>query len=215
MGVYRLLTVTWDNEEIMTRKETTTYELLSNDLLGGFSDEMIDKFFRPFYQGIYLAPLEEQSSRMFEFVFRMFATGAAALPAGGIGAVGTQLGGALAELPNCRVELSTPVSAVEQGKVTLADGRTISCEQVVVATEGPVAAKLLEGKTKAPLTGRFEWARYEWVRYEWVRYERVRGRGGQLIGGGQLIDRTIRALLQTCPRTGSHHFPGTLQALLP
>ena len=103
--------------------------------------------------GIYLAPLEEQSSRMFEFVFRMFATGAAALPAGGIGAVGTQLGGALAELPNCRVELSTPVSAVEQGTVTLADGRTINCEQVVVATEGPVAAKLLEGKTKAPLSG--------------------------------------------------------------
>ena len=32
-------------------QETTTYELLSNDLLGGFSDEMIDKFFRPFYQG--------------------------------------------------------------------------------------------------------------------------------------------------------------------
>ena len=34
---------------------------------------MIDRFFRPFYQGIYLAPLEKQSSRMFEFVFCMFA----------------------------------------------------------------------------------------------------------------------------------------------
>ena len=39
---------------------------------------------------------------MFEFVFRMFATGAAALPAGGIGAVATQLGDSLNKLPNCR-----------------------------------------------------------------------------------------------------------------
>jgi len=33
------------------------------------------RFFRPFYQGIYLAPLNLQSSAMFQFVFRMFSEG--------------------------------------------------------------------------------------------------------------------------------------------
>lgn len=42
-------------------------------------------------QGIYLAPLSEQSSRMFEFVFKMFAERGISLPKAGIGAVSDQL----------------------------------------------------------------------------------------------------------------------------
>ena len=42
-------------------------------------------------QGIFLSPLKEQSSRMFEFVFKMFAVGSAALPEGGMGQVPEQI----------------------------------------------------------------------------------------------------------------------------
>lgn len=50
----------------------------------------------PFEQGIFLSPLAEQSSRMFDFVFKMFAVGYASLPEGGMGEVPRQIA---AELP--------------------------------------------------------------------------------------------------------------------
>jgi protoporphyrinogen oxidase len=60
-----------------------------------FSSPMIDQFFRPFYQGIFLSPLAEQSARMFAYVFYMFSTASTALPAGGIGSVAEQLASTL------------------------------------------------------------------------------------------------------------------------
>lgn len=64
----------------LVSKEVTTEEYLRKE---GFSDLMIDRFFRPFYQGIFLGDLKEQSSRMFEFLFRMFVSGPASLPSAG------------------------------------------------------------------------------------------------------------------------------------
>jgi hypothetical protein len=54
--------------------ETDTLFFLYDDfkLLGG----LVDKFFVPFYRGIFLAELNEQSSKMFQFLFIMFAKGA-------------------------------------------------------------------------------------------------------------------------------------------
>jgi uncharacterized protein with NAD-binding domain and iron-sulfur cluster len=82
VGVYRLATLAWTLGDVFEHPETSTLEHLSVTL--GLSDSMIDRFFRPFYQGIFLAPLEEQSSRMFEFVFYIFAIGRANLPANGM-----------------------------------------------------------------------------------------------------------------------------------
>ena len=49
-----------------------------------FSHSMIDRFFRPFFGGIFLERELRTSSRMFEFVFRMFSEGNTALPVKGI-----------------------------------------------------------------------------------------------------------------------------------
>lgn len=165
VGLYRLSASTWSYDEVFGRPETTTYEHLSKTL--GLGDPIIDAFFRPFYQGIFLAPLEAQSSRMFEFVFQMFANGAACLPAGGLQAVPDQLQGSFlghvarnrfvsglkavvpeeaAQEAKKRVtglELNCAATSVGPRTVTLADGRTVNCDHVVVATEGPAAAKLL------------------------------------------------------------------------
>ena len=68
---------------------------MTNDLFlqeAGFSEAIIDRFFRPFLGGIFFDHDLQVSSRLFEFVMRCLATGANCLPAKGIGAVADQMG---------------------------------------------------------------------------------------------------------------------------
>ena len=81
----------------------------------GFSDQFICQFFEPFLSGIYLSPLSSQSSRMFHFIFKMFAQGSACLPANGMKAVGEQLGDDLGNyLTGMDVVTDVKVSAFEE-----------------------------------------------------------------------------------------------------
>ena len=70
-------------EELFAQEEIDTLTCLRDRY--GFSNRFIDEFFEPFLEGIYLCPLEEQSSRMFHFIFKMFSEGSATLPEGGMG----------------------------------------------------------------------------------------------------------------------------------
>jgi phytoene dehydrogenase-like protein len=124
-------------DAIMRREETTTLEALRNRY--GFSGRMINRFFRPFLGGIFLDPSLSTSSRMFEFVFKMFAEGEAALPAEGIEAIPRWMARAL---PDASIRLNTRVEAVEGQAVRLASGEALSAPHVVVATEAPEAATL-------------------------------------------------------------------------
>ncbi len=117
--------------------ETSTLERLRRD---GFSGRIIEGFFRPFLGGVFLEPELATSSRKFEFVFRMFAEGDAALPAKGMQAIPQQIG---SQLPADTVLTNTAVSSVERHKVTLAGGQELGAKAVVVATEASAAAKLL------------------------------------------------------------------------
>ncbi|MEM9666997.1 MAG: FAD-dependent oxidoreductase, partial [Bacteroidota bacterium] len=81
-----------------------------------------------------------------EFVFRMFSTGTAALPAGGIQAIPRQLA---EPLPAEAIRLNTRVVAVDaSGAVTTEAGETLQAQAVVVATEAPAAAQLLGAAAK-------------------------------------------------------------------
>jgi protoporphyrinogen oxidase len=51
----------------------------------GFSEKIVSQFFSPFFSGIFLEPDLKTSSRMFEFVYKMFGEGLAVLPKSGIG----------------------------------------------------------------------------------------------------------------------------------
>ncbi len=75
-------------DAIFTSPETTTKEYLRTQ---GFSKKIIDRFFRPFFSGIFLESELRTSSRMFEFVYKMFGEGFASIPELGIGAISTQL----------------------------------------------------------------------------------------------------------------------------
>ena len=125
------------------RPETTTREALAAD---GFSDTIVDRFFRPLFGGVLLDRELGTSSRMFEFVYRMFALGDVALPTRGMGAIGEQLAGGL---PDC-VRLGQRVTAVGDGAVTLAGGEKLPAKAVVVATDGPTASELLGDDLPAP-----------------------------------------------------------------
>ena len=106
----------------------------------GFSSKMIERFFRPLVGGIQLDPSLSTSRRMFDVIFRTLANGDSVVPAHGMGQISEQLA---ASLKTTSLHLNTPVTAVSSGSVTLANGQSITAKAIIVATEGPVAAKLL------------------------------------------------------------------------
>ncbi|MEY4031515.1 MAG: hypothetical protein RL573_426 [Actinomycetota bacterium] len=106
----------------------------------GFSSKMIDRFFRPLVGGIQLDPTLSTSRRMFDVIFRTLADGDSAVPAGGMGRITEQLA---SNLPRTSIHLDTPIVSVEPGRVVVSGGRSISAKHVIVATEGPVASRLL------------------------------------------------------------------------
>ncbi len=106
----------------------------------GFSNNMIDGFFRAFYGGIFLERDLRTSSRMFQFTFKMFTEGSAALPARGMQAIPEQLA---SRLPQSSIRLNAPVRAVAEHSVLLESGETLSADAVVVATDATTAMQLL------------------------------------------------------------------------
>jgi len=122
--------------EVLDAPQVTTRQALK---LEGFSDAFVEQFFRPYLGGIFLDPVLETSSRLFAFVFKTFAEGEATLPAGGMQALPRQLAEAL---PEGVLRLGSTVEAADQHGVTLAGGRRLEAEAVVVAADGPEAARL-------------------------------------------------------------------------
>ena len=125
----------WDREECSVEDALTERY--------GFSDAIVDTFWRPFLSGVLLdRDLDRSSSRAFEFFFRMFAEGRGTLPARGMQAIPEQLA---AGLPDGVLRLNTRVTAATPGAVTLDGGEAVEARAVVVATDGPEATYLLDG----------------------------------------------------------------------
>ncbi|WP_462320592.1 protoporphyrinogen/coproporphyrinogen oxidase [Halochromatium sp.] len=142
-----------DLQSLYARPETSAPALF-RDL--GFSERIIQRFFKPFFAGVFFEPDLNVSSRAFEFVFRAFALGDTALPAAGMEQIPRQLA---RQLPpevielGCRVErlIGTEsrsgsdrngAAGVDSG-VVLSDGLAVRAKAVVIATAGPEAARLL------------------------------------------------------------------------
>lgn len=117
----------------------------------GFSDQFINAFFRPFYQGIFLAPLAKQSSQMFNFIFRMFSEASASLPSDGIGAITQQMRDRLPS--NVDLKLNAKVTELSSDHVVV-NTQTLTAPVVIIATEAPEAIKLLgDSISTAPSRG--------------------------------------------------------------
>lgn len=105
----------------------------------GFSERMIERFFRPLFGGIQLDPSLSSSRRMFDVIFRMLADGDSAVPATGMQAIPDQM---TARLPAGTIDLGVRATSVTADGAATDQGR-IDAAAVVVACDGPSAAALL------------------------------------------------------------------------
>jgi phytoene dehydrogenase-like protein len=111
----------------------------------GFSERIVDDFYRPFYGGIFLDRSLSTSSRVLRFTFKMLATGKTAVPARGIGEISKQLA---ARLPVGAVHTNSPIrSLLREGDRVVgvkAAGEEHEADAVVVATDAPTAGGLAD-----------------------------------------------------------------------
>ena len=133
--------------QVLEREERTTLDALRTRW--GFSSSMINRFFRPFFGGIFFDRTLRASSRMFEFVFKMFAEGRTVLPAGGMDQIPRQM---RQHLPDDAVRGNARVETIDEQTVTLDGGETLAAPRIVIATEAPEANRLVGDVT--PTEGR-------------------------------------------------------------
>lgn len=115
--------------DIFTTKEQSTISYLTDF---GFSADMINDFFKPFFGGIFLEDQLQTSSRMFEFVYKMFGEGDAAVPKGGMEEIPKQL---VRQLQNTSIHYNTAVASINEKEILLANGTKIESDFTIVATE--------------------------------------------------------------------------------
>jgi hypothetical protein len=111
---------------IFESEEKTTLDYLKNY---GFSEKIISNFFKPFFGGIFLESELHTSSRMFEFVFKMFTGGSAAIPKKGMKEIPQQL---RACLKKTKIVLGKEVFINDNGTISV-DGREQEVKGIIKA----------------------------------------------------------------------------------
>ncbi len=126
------------DDEIFLKQGVPTIDYLENF---GFSEQMIQNFFKPFFGGVFLENQLVTSSNFFEFVFKQFYRGDAAIPALGIQEIPKQIAAGLPQ--NC-IRFNTKVIKIQDKMVWLESGEKLSAEKIVLATDAYQADKLLD-----------------------------------------------------------------------
>lgn len=132
VALLRARTLRGDPRELLRGQDLPTIVALRR---AGFSQAMIDRFFRPLFGGIQLDPSLATSRRMFDIIFRSLGEGDAGVPRLGMGALPAQMADRLPGL----IHLDTKVAALDGRTVVTADGRRVEARAVVVATDLPSA----------------------------------------------------------------------------
>ena len=112
----------------------------------GFSNDIIKDFFTPFFGGIFLESKLETSSRMFEFVYKMFGEGHAALPKAGMEAIPKQL---YENLQNTDFMFNKEVVSIKENEITLADRTKLESQVTILAAD---ASGLVVSEKHKPMT---------------------------------------------------------------
>ncbi len=130
-------------KEIFTRTEKTTRDYLQ---AVPFSANIIEKFFEPFFAGVFLERELVTSSRFFEFLFRLFSLGDAVVPAAGMQQIPLQLAAKLRAgtlLTGARVSKLTRNTRSFQIEIAGKDQQ--EARAVVLAVPGNDGNRLLGG----------------------------------------------------------------------
>lgn len=128
-----------DANKILTNTDMSTVLALRQF---GFSEKMIDRFFRPLFGGIQLDPELKTSRRMFEIIFKSLSEGRSALPSRGMSAIPEQMA---TSFGTENIFLNTRVTSIESGLVRTEHGK-IAAKAIVVATDQPNSSGLLRTK---------------------------------------------------------------------
>lgn len=129
--------------EIFSESELSTSLYLKQF---GFSNDIIRDFFTPFFGGIFLESKLETSSRMFEFVYKMFGEGHAALPKAGMEAIPKQL---YENLQNTDFMFNKEVVSIKENEITLADRTKLESQVTILAAD---ASGLVVSEKHKPMT---------------------------------------------------------------
>lgn len=111
----------------------------------GFSPKMINRFYKPFFSGIFLENDLKTSSNMFDFVMKMFSEGDAAIPELGMEEIPKQL---VAMLPENSITYNTKVTTIENNKIIFENGSTLEADKIIIATEAIGLARAYISKEK-------------------------------------------------------------------
>lgn len=124
-------------DETNRQSNETTRHFLENY---GYSEKMIERFFLPFFRGVFLERRLGTDADFFKFLYNQFATGDVVVPADGMQQIPEQIA---AHLAPGQIRLNVPVEKTDGKTVFLANGETIEAERIVLATDARTAAKLL------------------------------------------------------------------------
>lgn len=136
IALLRSRTLRGDPRELLRGQDLPTVVALRR---AGFSQTMIDRFFRPLFGGIQLDPSLHTSRRMFDIIFRSLGAGDAGVPRLGMGALPRQMADRLPGL----IHTNTQVASIDGRSIVTADGRRVEGRAVIVATDLPSARDLV------------------------------------------------------------------------
>ncbi len=125
------------NDPADLRSGKSTMAFLKNY---GYSEQMIERFFVPFFGGVFLERELATNSTFFRFLYGMFAKGDVTVPAEGMQAIPEQLANYLSPK---QIRLNTKVQKIDSETVYLENGEKIEAEKIIVATDANTAAELL------------------------------------------------------------------------
>ncbi len=127
-------------EAIFSAEEMSTKEYLKKL---DFSEEFIKDFFNAFYSGVFLEDNLITSQRMFEFTFKMFSGGLAALPNRGIEQLPNQLSKRIAQKS---IRCNEKVVRIDRNTVYTEQGNSYQAKKIIIATEPTSIARLYCGE---------------------------------------------------------------------
>lgn len=145
--VLQLNFATRDADEPNSKSGESTYSFLKDF---GYSQMMLDRFFIPFFRGVFLDEEMRTDAALFKFLYSQFSQGDVVIPENGMQAIPEQIKSCL--FPE-QIRLNTKVEEIVGGKVYLGDGEIIESDVIVVATDAQMSAKLLGEESKTLFNG--------------------------------------------------------------
>lgn len=145
--VLQLNFATQNADEPTSKSDETTISFLKNL---GYSETMIERFFIPFFRGVFLEKDLQTDSAFFKFLYSQFAKGDVVIPEDGMQAIPEHIKRYLSPK---QIRLNTKVSKLEGTKIYLEDGEIIKSDKIVLATDAKTSAKLLGEESKIEFNG--------------------------------------------------------------